>query len=172
MNACRDTNSRVFSAAVWNQATENCGGARPEWAWLTDEAKSIDCRSDCRMADAGVARAQVLEVRCAARETVRGRQQSCWQHPGGPWNSASWEGRPCIGFRMQQACAGVAEIARATGTNTPTSSRTSNNLAVRRCISLKPCLDGVKRNQFQRKAISWPSAGNWSPFYKHNGKQM
>jgi hypothetical protein len=44
---------------------------------------------------------------------------------------------------MQQACAGVAEIASATGTNTPTSSRTSNNLAVRRCMSLKSCLDGV-----------------------------
>lgn len=131
---------------------ENCGGARPECAWLTDRAKRIGGRSDCRIADAGVAWAHVLEVRCAARETVRGRQQSCWQHPGGAWNSASREGRPCIGFRMQQACGGVAEIAKATGTNTPTSSKTSNNLAVRRCMSLKPCLDGVERNRFQRKA--------------------
>jgi hypothetical protein len=112
-----------------------------------------------------------VEVRCAARETVRGRQQSCWQHPGGPWNSASWEGRPCIGFRMQQACAGVAEIARATGTNTPTSSRTSNNLAVKRCMSLKACLDGVERNRFQRKpkSLQLPLATG-EPVYKHTVK--
>lgn len=41
----------------------------------------------------------------------------------------------CTGLRMQQACGGGAEIARATGAIVPTSNRTSNNLAVRRCMT-------------------------------------
>jgi hypothetical protein len=93
----------------------------------------------------------MLELRCIARETVSGRQQSCWQHPGGAWNWASWDGRPCIGFRRQHACGGAAETARATGANTPTSSRTSNNLAVTRCMSFEYYLDGPTRNRLQRE---------------------
>jgi hypothetical protein len=55
-----------------------------------------------------------------------------------------------MGFRTQHACGGAAEIARATGTNTPTSSRTSSNLAVARCMSFKSYLDGrlPRQNQF------------------------
>jgi len=147
-----DSNPRGLSAVGWNQAMENCGGARPECAWLTVVAKRSGRRSDSRVAEAGVTWALADRLRCAHWGTGRGRQQSCWQHPGGAWNSALWEARSCIGFRMQQACGGVAEIARATGANTPTSSRTSNNLAVRRCMGFKSYLDGLTRNRFQREA--------------------
>jgi len=47
-----------------------------------------------------------------------------------------WGELLCIALRRQQACGAVAEIARATGANTPTSNKISNSLAVRRCIPL------------------------------------
>jgi hypothetical protein len=116
---------------------ENCGGARPECALLTVEVRLISRWSDSRVADAGVRRAPADGARCAHWETVRGRQQSRWQHPGGALNSKLCEERSCIGFRRQQACGVGAEIARATGANTPTSSRISTNLAVRRCMTVQ-----------------------------------
>ena len=116
---------------------ENCGGARPECALLASTATRVGRWWDCRVVDAGMRWAPADGLKLAHWETVRGRQQSRWQHPGGELNSELWEERSCIGFRRQQACGVGAEIARATGANTPTSSRISTNLAVRRCITVQ-----------------------------------
>jgi hypothetical protein len=113
----------------------------------------------------------VCGLKFAHCETVRVRQQSCWQHPGGAWNSESCEGRPCIGFRMQHACGGAAETARATGTNTPSSSKTNSALAVRRCMSFKTCLDGPEKNWFQAEKSFRPPLLTRKTFYNYNQKE-
>jgi hypothetical protein len=54
----------------------------------------------------------------------------------------------------------VAEIARATGTNTPTSSRTSSNLAVRRCMSPQILLRRRREKSVSAQGDPFDSADN------------
>jgi len=60
-----DSNPTCLSATGWNQAMENCGGARPECALLKVVAKRIGGRSDRRVAEAGVTWALADGLRCA-----------------------------------------------------------------------------------------------------------
>jgi hypothetical protein len=53
----------------------------------------------------------------------------------------------------------------------PTSSKTSNALAVKRCMSFKSCLDGVAKNRFQAQKSFLPASVTPNAFYKYSYEQ-
>jgi len=117
---------------------EVCGGPRPEWEASRSLLGASRREADDKRESGHVAPTLTGSDNSAQMETITERLQS-WSQRDGISNEGSAEvclhtAFPRQQFRRQQAVCGGVEAARATGAKTLTSSRTSSNLAVRRCM--------------------------------------
>ena len=117
---------------------EVCGGPRSDWEASRSLLGESNRAGFCKRDNVQVTPVRIGAGNSAHEATVAEQPQFCRQQ-----GAASMEGPaagcmciafPAQHFRMQQACGGCVEAARATGAKTLVSSRTSNNLAVRRCM--------------------------------------